>query len=112
MKLVDYTWEIYEIAKKQDKDIGVARDMFIANMENAGDETLPYYEGADDVDYIALGKEWCAMTAQEQWDEKNLYKTVTRGNRAQLAKYRAANDRKGFDAVIAQAVEEEVASAE
>lgn len=111
MKLVNYTWEIYDIAKKQDKDIGVARDMFIANMENAGDETLPYYEGAEGINFEALGQEWCAMTAQEQWDEKNLYKTITRGNRAQLAKYRAANDRKGFDAVIAQAVEEEVASA-
>ena len=54
MKLTDYAWEIYDIAKEQDKDVGVARDMFLANIKNAGEDALPYYEGAEEVDYLAL----------------------------------------------------------
>ena len=34
-------------------DIGVATDMFIANIRNAGNPDLPHYHGAD-VDYVAL----------------------------------------------------------
>lgn len=34
-------------------DIGVATDMFIANIRNAGNPDLPHYPGAD-VDYAAL----------------------------------------------------------
>lgn len=54
MKLAAYTNEIIAIAKKNNVSWNVAADMFIANVKNAGEEGLPYYAGADDVDYGAL----------------------------------------------------------
>lgn len=54
MKLAAYTNEIIAIAKKNNVSWNVAADMFIANVKNAGEKDLPYYAGADDVDYGAL----------------------------------------------------------
>ena len=106
MKLTDYAWEIYDIAKANDMDVGVGRDMFLANLENAGQEGLPHYEGADGVDYIALGQEWGAMSAEEQRTQKAMYNQVTRAHYADLAQCRRNGDREGFDAILAGAVEE------
>lgn len=106
MKLTDYAWDIYDIAKANDKDVGVGRDMFIANMENAGQEGLPYYKGAESVDFVALGKEWSAMTAEERHDQKTMYNEVTRAHYADLTQCRRNGDREAFDAILANAVEE------
>ena len=53
MNLMDYKEEIIAIARENDVAWDVARDMFLANIRNVGDDSLPYYEGAD-VDYFAL----------------------------------------------------------
>lgn len=112
MKLTDYAWEIFDIAKEQDKDVGVARDMFIANLDNAGKEGLPYYAGADDLDYTALGKEWGAMSAEDRHNQKTMYSEVTRAHYADLAQCRRNGDREKFDGIIANAVEEYEAESE
>ncbi|MFV0399412.1 MAG: hypothetical protein ACK5LX_02180 [Oscillospiraceae bacterium] len=53
--LKNYKQDITAIsAANGNVDIGVATDMFIANIRNAGNPDLPYYEGADNVDYAAL----------------------------------------------------------
>ena len=57
-----YKQEIIAIsAANGNVDIGVATDMFIANIRNAGNEGLPYYEGAGNVDYIALKDDLAAI---------------------------------------------------
>lgn len=106
MKLTDYAWEIYDIAKANDMDVGVARDMFVANLENAGVEGAPHYAGADGLDYTALGREWGAMSAEEQRNQKAMYNEVTRSHYTDLAECRRNGDREKFDAIIANAVEE------
>lgn len=57
LNLIDYKAEIVAIAKANDAAWDVARDMFLANVRNAGQDTLPYYEGADGVDWEALHAE-------------------------------------------------------
>ena len=57
LNLIDYKQEIVAIAKANDAAWDVARDMFLANVRNAGQDTLPYYEGADGVDWEALHAE-------------------------------------------------------
>ena len=54
MNLMDYREEIVAIAKANDVSWDVGRDMFLANIRNAGDHALPYYQGANEVDYLAL----------------------------------------------------------
>lgn len=57
LNLIDYKKEIVAIAKANNAAWDVARDMFLANVRNAGQDTLPYYEGADGVDWEALHAE-------------------------------------------------------
>lgn len=54
MKLHTYINEILDIAKAEHMSMDVAVNMFLANVKNAGDSSLPHYKGADNVDYAAL----------------------------------------------------------
>ena len=54
MKLHEYTQEIFNIAAANDVSWDVGKDMFLANIRNAGDKSLPYYPGAEGLDYAAL----------------------------------------------------------
>lgn len=71
MKLIDYKNEIIAIAKANDMPWDVGRDMFLANIRNAGDDSLPHYAGADDVDYLALQKVCPAFGTKEYADMCN-----------------------------------------
>lgn len=65
LNLMDYREEIIAIAKANDVSWADARDMFLANVRNAGQDTLPYYEGADGVDWEALHAECPDIGTQE-----------------------------------------------
>ena len=53
--LNNYKTEITAISKANNADIGVATDMFLNNIKDAGKEDDQYhYGGADHVDYAAL----------------------------------------------------------
>ena len=54
MKLHEYTQEIFNISAANDVSWDVGKDMFLANIRNAGQDGLPYYHGADGLDYAAL----------------------------------------------------------
>lgn len=55
MKLHTYLNEIADIARENDVDYGVGKDMFLANVAKGGPmEGQDWYEGAPDVDYAAL----------------------------------------------------------
>ena len=50
-----YKNEITAISKANGNvDIGVATDMFLANIHNSGQPELPHYAGADQIDYLTL----------------------------------------------------------
>lgn len=71
MKLITYKKEIIAIAKANDKPWDVARDMFLANVRNAGNGELPHYPGADEVDYAALKDALPALGTQAYADMCN-----------------------------------------
>ena len=68
LNLIDYKQEIVAIAKANDVSWADARDMFLANIKNAGEDALPYYEGAEEVDYLAL-KADCPEQGTEEYAE-------------------------------------------
>lgn len=80
MELKKYVNEIVDIAKTNDMPWDVGKDMFIANIQNAGEEGLPYYPGADEVDYAALKPEWEALSLEERADAKNAFNDWYREN--------------------------------
>lgn len=71
MKLINYKEEIRAISRANDVSWDVARDMFLANVRNAGVDGAPYYPGADQVDYKALQAELPAPGTQAYADMCN-----------------------------------------
>lgn len=72
MHLLDFVNDIFDIASANDVDVGVAKDMFLANIRNLkeGIETDVTYPGAD-VDYLALVPHYDELYTQEMLDEYN-----------------------------------------
>lgn len=60
--LYEYINEIMDIATANHAEPQNAKDMFLANVRNAGDPTLPHYRGAWDVDYAALAEDLPRLT--------------------------------------------------
>lgn len=61
MNLKQYAWNLFEIAKANGEDLGVARRMLIQNIQegkgiNSGTEA----------DFAQMKKEWDAMSGEEQ----------------------------------------------
>lgn len=79
MKLITCKKEIVSIAKANDVPWDVARDMFLANVRNAGNPGLPHYPGADEVDYAALRDKLPAQGTQEYADLCNEFNRDFRG---------------------------------
>jgi hypothetical protein len=71
MKLITYKEEIRAISRENNVGWDVARDMFLANIRNAGVEGAPHYAGADQVDYKALQAEIPALGTQAYTDMCN-----------------------------------------
>ena len=63
--LASYIWEILDLGKAQHMDNSVARDMFVANLNNFGVDGAEFYDGAE-VDWAALSGQWRAMSEEEQ----------------------------------------------
>lgn len=74
INLKNFEKEIISIAKANNMSWDIGKDMFIANIQNAGVEGAPYYAGAD-MDYAALKPEWMAMTPEQKRDAKNEFDT-------------------------------------
>ena len=90
MKLIPYLHEIFDIANANDMPWDVGIDMFLANIRNAGDEDLPYYEGAEHINYIALKPVLEAMTDEEVADAYNEFSDHVRENLDVIVKERKA----------------------
>ena len=96
MKLKEHIWDIYCIAKENNAQTDVARDMFIANLNQKSER----YKGAN-VDYEALGTAWQSMTLSEQHHEKVEFNEITKKYLVPLSKAWRAKDREAFESVIA-----------
>lgn len=62
--LYEYINEIMDIAAVNHVEPQNAKDMFLANVRNAGDPTLPRYRGAGNVDYAALAEDLPRLTRE------------------------------------------------
>lgn len=60
--LYEYINEIMDIASVNHAEPQNAKDMFLANVRNAGDPTRPHYRGAWNVDYAALAEDLPRLT--------------------------------------------------
>lgn len=88
MKLIPYLHEIFDIANANNMPWDIGADMFIANIRNVGDEDLPYYEGAEHIDYIALKPVLEAMTDEEVANMFNEFNDYVRENLAVIVNER------------------------
>ena len=63
---IDYTYEIWTVAEKREVDVGVAYDMFRADV--AAGEALPYNTGDSlpDFDFAAAKEAWDDMDDEQQ----------------------------------------------
>ena len=63
---INYLWEIFTVASKNDVDVGVAYFMFKADVN--ADEALKYNTGdaLPDFDFAAANAEWDKLTEDEQ----------------------------------------------
>lgn len=100
MNINEHIWSIFDIGRENDADIGVAKDMFIANLE----QKKAAYHGADELDYAALGAEWDKLSDGEKTAQREAYGAVTRGRYKDLTAARREDDRETFEATVAEAV--------
>lgn len=87
MELKKYVNEIIDIAKANNMSWDVGADMFLANVRNCGDESLPHYPGAF-VDYSALKLELEAMSDQAVAEMKNDFAYWYRAHAEEIRKAR------------------------
>ena len=64
--LINYMWEMLDVARANGVDVGVGRDMFVANLNNFGLEGAEFYPGAENMDYETASEQWKAMPLKEQ----------------------------------------------
>lgn len=101
MNLNEHIWSIWNIGRENgNADIGVAKDMFIANLE----QKKAAYHGADELDYAALGAAWDELSLEEKTAQREAYGAVTRGRYKDLTTARREDDRETFEAIVAEAV--------
>ena len=105
MNINAYIWSIFDLGKTNNVDIGVAKDLFLANLT----QKKAVYPGADELDYAALGEEWEALSTKEQTAQREAYRQITAVTKAggrykDLTAARRAHDREQFEAVVAEAV--------
>ena len=82
LNLMDYKNEIIAIAKANDVAWDVARDMFLANIRNAGGVELPSYPGAEEVDYLALKADCPEQGTEEYADMCSAFNAAFEGGEA------------------------------
>ena len=63
--LINYAWDIMDLGKANGVDNGVAREMFVENLNTYGTDAYPGYGGAD-IDYEAVSRQWQAMSPEDQ----------------------------------------------
>ncbi|MBU5626538.1 hypothetical protein KQI82_06340 [Oscillibacter sp. MSJ-2] len=102
MNLKQYAWNIFEIAKANNEDLGVARRMLVNNIQQG-----MAINGGAELDYPALRRRWDAMDGKAQeaaLEELNKYITDFSANAPyhSLCEAFERGDREAFDKVLAK----------
>lgn len=87
-----YIWNIFCIAKENNVDIGVGRDMFMKNVK----EKKEIYSGAN-LDYTKIGEEYENLSSEQRTFELQNYTRITRENFFNLVKYFNENNVEEFN---------------
>lgn len=91
MDLTKYVNEIIDIAEANHMAWDIGKDMFVANIQNAGVPNAPYYAGAD-IDYAALKPDWMVMTDEERGKAKSEFDDWYRANMAAIIAARKCHE--------------------
>lgn len=87
-----YIWDIFCIARENNVDIGVGRDMFMKNVK----EKKEIYLGAN-LDYNKIGEEYENLSSEQRTFELQNYTRITRENFSNLVKYFNENNMEEFN---------------
>lgn len=87
-----YIWDIFCIARENNVDIGVGRDMFMKNIK----EKKEIYLGAN-LDYNKIGEEYENLSSEQRTFELQNYTRITRENFFNLVKYFNENNMEEFN---------------
>ena len=90
--LINYMWEMLDVARANGVDVGVGRDMFVANLNNFGIEGAEFYPGAENMDYETASEQWKAMPLKEQAEARTAAKKAFQDNYKELTAARGAGD--------------------
>lgn len=100
MKLKDNLWGIFGVAKANNADLRVAKDMFVSNLEQGKDA----YPGAANVDWDQARDAWTGLTVEEQTTQKQEVSDLIGEHYKELTAAWNAQDKVAFDAVLAEGV--------
>ena len=101
--LITYAWDIFRISDKFKVDLGVARDMFVGNLE--GKEVLYPVDG---VNFDGLKSEWSSLDEDTRGIYKTEFNDIPQSVKTQLSKFFTAHNKTAFDALITNAGETHV----
>lgn len=87
-----YVNEIISIAGTNDVGWDVGVNMFLANVKNHGKDGTPYYKGADELDWAAVGAELAPFTDADEADMINTYCADYRENMKLVQAARMSGD--------------------
>lgn len=99
--LINYMWEMLDVARANGVDVGVGRDMFVANLNNFGIEGAEFYPGAENMDYETASEQWKAMPLKEQAEARTAAKKAFQDNYKELTAARGAGDTAAFYRILA-----------
>ena len=94
---INQAWEIYETTKNsvtRDSDTGF--QMFKADVTNG----TAYNTERADIDFVALNKEWEAMTDDEQFDACKSWREFCAENFKAITKAWNAEDKEAFQEIV------------
>ena len=94
---INQAWEIYETTKNsitRDSDTGF--QMFKSDVTTG----TAYNTEREDIDFVALNKEWEAMTVDEQADACLSWREFSMENYKELSKAFTAEDKEAFQEIV------------
>ena len=105
LNLKNNLWEIFSVAEANKVDVGVGRDMLLANIDKGAPvEGQEWYEGAPNVPYTELQEQWAVMSDAERATAKQEVADLIGEHYKALCAAWEAGNRQAFTAVLAEGV--------
>lgn len=100
MNLLNYAWEIYDMAVKNHVTVDVSCAYFTDNLRDYGVPGDKFHPGAEGLNWGTLSAQWKAMEPKVQSAVTNVFLKVWETHKDELNEKHIAGDRDGFEAVI------------